>query len=782
MLMSLREHKDYPYEAKRLQTTVDYIDFVLGSTEQNKDAFKSNIRQAMEELDFLDSSQSYINILTNAKLMEMAEKSFRSLDRVRNKPYFCRIDFKPEGSDQADKIYIGKTSLFRHDNHQPIIVDWRSPIANMYYEERLGPASYESEAGTFQGELMLKRQYTIDNAELEDIRDIDVTARDELLQESLGTTNDHRLKDIVATIQAEQNRVIRADMYKPLIVQGVAGSGKTTIAMHRIAYFIYTYAEHFDPDSFMIIAPNRLFLNYISDVLPELGVENVQQTTFIDFVQSSIGSKYKITDTEKKLLAFISHDSAQTDQNELSLMKWESRFKGSLEFKMAIDRFLEQWESKFLPEGDFMLGDHMIYASADVRRLFHQDYKYLPMYKRVEQIKKVLSSHLKMRKKEILRQTEDIFDDKMESARYRHRDMEKRRSVIIRLMDEKEKALAELERSSKTVLKAFMDRFPKMTLFDVYKAMFEEEQGRSLLADIIADRERVEYLCAKSVARLSGKSFELEDTGALLYLQHRLFGVKGKQSVRNVVIDEAQDFSPFQVMALKTYLDTSLFTILGDLSQGIHAYRGVQDWREIMDGIFGSENCSYVTLERSYRTTVEIMDLANEVIKKANLPDAILAKPVVRHGQRPDYRIYEDETLLLPSLSEAIRKAKDEGLKSVAVIGKSMHDCNKIMKALKKDKLSSAVKLLSGKEEIRSTDINVVPSYIAKGLEFDAVFIVNLDEMYIADDLDLKLLYVAMTRPLHRLSLFAMEGRLPVLEQVNSEFLTRNGSGSVRVV
>lgn len=230
-LMSINNHPDKKEETQRLDYTKEYIDQVIGATDENKEKYKGNIKQAMEDLDYLDSSLSYINILTNAKFLEMSEKDYHNLERIKDKPYFCRIDFKPKISGEKEKLYIGKTSLYRREDHYPLIVDWRSPIANLYYEGRLGEITYKSEVGEFEGDLCLKRQYIIENGELQEIQDIDITTRDELLQKSLSGSTDNRLEDIVSTIQTEQNQVIRADMDRPLIVQGVAGSGKTTASL-----------------------------------------------------------------------------------------------------------------------------------------------------------------------------------------------------------------------------------------------------------------------------------------------------------------------------------------------------------------------------------------------------------------------------------------------------------------------------------------------------------------------------------------------------------------------
>jgi DNA helicase-2/ATP-dependent DNA helicase PcrA len=762
--MSKQQHPDYPYEIKRLRATMDYIEHVLDTTEEYKNSYSSNIRQAMVDLDFLDSSQSYINVLTNTKLLEMADKSFRSLSHIRKKPYFCRIDLRSESHTTAEKIYIGKASLFRRDNHLPIIIDWRSPVANLYYEGRLGSVQYEAEQGTVHCELILKRQYSIEEGQLEDIRDIDVTARDELLQTSLQGSNNQRLKDIVSTIQAEQNRIIRADMYRPLIVQGVAGSGKTTIALHRIAYFIYTNADRFDPDSFMILAPNRLFLNYISDVLPELGVDNVVQSTFPEFVQSCIGTKYKMNDTEGKLITLL---DSSVDSEARAHVMWTSGFKGSLAFQQVLDQYIQVILVNLLPKNDFKIGSHTIYPASTMQRMLVEDYRYLPIYKRLDSLKKVLQNHLNIQKNKILKQIEDDYDNQMESVRHKYSDMDQRRPIIIKLMDEKEQALLEIEKLSKHALKHYMDQFPKDDVFKHYTELFNNEHNRDILIRVIQDESKVDFLCRESVSLLHNKRYEIEDTGALLYLQYALWGTKEPLTIRSVVIDEAQDFSLFQILALRTILNTSLLTVLGDLAQGIHGYRGMNNWEDLNSGVFEQMNAQYVTLENSYRTTIEIMDLANQIITQSSTPDLVLAKPVVRHGDKPVISEFNDLPKLALSLLENIQKVKSEGHRSIAIITKTIRDAKTVRMVLQK-MANFPITILSGKEEIRTSDINIIPSYLAKGLEFDVVFIVNVHECYTVDDLDIKLLYVAMTRPLHKLSILCLSGTIQPLEVMRS--------------
>lgn len=408
--MALKEHPDYMEEKNRLNYIVKYVESSIEAAENNRKYLREDTRQAFIDLDPTDSSLSYSRIMLNTEFLDSLKKNYDGLVKAKKKPYFCRIDFIPDGSSNTNKLYIGKTSLSRAEDDAPVIIDWRSPVASVYYDGRLGRVSYETPEGETSGELKLKRQYTINDSRLENIMDVDVTTTDNFLQEALGENKDNRLKDIVSTIQAEQNEIIRADIDSPLIIQGAAGSGKTTIALHRIAYLIYTYEETFDPDSFLIIAPNKLFLNYISEVLPELGVEEVTQTTFFDLVKDLSGIKYKLAGTDEKLEMFIKMDDGENVREKKHLVKM-SEFKCSLEFRDIIDNYVSFLEENFCPDVDFYLEDYVIYNADEIRYMFLTDLSYIPICKRINEIKKTLTNKLKMDKVSIIEQVEEYYEE-----------------------------------------------------------------------------------------------------------------------------------------------------------------------------------------------------------------------------------------------------------------------------------------------------------------------------------------------------------------------------------
>ncbi|MCC5912119.1 MAG: AAA family ATPase [Clostridiaceae bacterium] len=473
-------------------------------------------------------------------------------------------------------------------------------------------------------------------------------------------------------------------MEVPLIVQGVAGSEKTTIALHRIAYFIYTYEKIFDPENFMIIAPNKLFINYISEVLPELGVEDVKQTTFIDFMEELDGKKYKMVDAGEKLTALIQGEKTG-DKDQLKWLKWIAAFKGSMEFKDLLDNYIRDLEELYMPEEDFTLHGHVIIAKEAIHHMLLQEFNYLPLYKRTDELKKTLRNQLKQFKEKILKETEEDYDHRIEAIRSKIDNLEERRQKTVPLMEERDIKLETIKKDAKTLVNNYIKSFPKTDLFEIYKELMTQESLLEKYGGRNLPTEGAHHLSKQTKGLLDRKRIELEDYAPLVYLKHRLFGFKEKLQVNSVVIDEAQDFNLFQFHVLKVILKTNMFTLLGDISQGIHSYRGIQDWEEVREKVFYERESNYITLVQSYRTTIEVMNLANEVIDKLTNPEIVLAKPVIRHGDKPEIREFSEKEPLLEALQEKLQKLKGN-YKSIAIIGKTEKECEMIKKYLDKEK------------------------------------------------------------------------------------------------
>lgn len=724
--------------------------------QEEKEKLKEIIQKIEAEEEIIEHTLS--NSDKNFKLEDMAKatllqsyfKKLEDIKKIKDKPYFARMDFR-EDSKELEKFYIGKISLLDNKTAYPIIVDWRAPIANLYYEGKIGKAEYECLGEKINGEIELKRQYIIEDQRLQKYVNINVTGNDELLQNALEEKADDRLKNIVATIQDEQNKIIRADINSPLIVQGVAGSGKTTIALHRIAYLIYNYEKEFKPEEFMIIAPTRFFLNYISNILPDLGVDDVKQCTFEDFAYDVIGKKLKISDNNEKLVIIVNKEFDSINNGKIDVMVKESKFKTSINFKKIIDDYLKQIEDNYIPKCDFKFMEKTIMSYNDIDYLFKHTYKMYNFTARINEIEKHLIAELNKASIKII---EDLKAER--SGKIKDLVGEER----INLYDEYDKIIKCLEKGQKKISREYLSQIPKMDCVKYYMDFIENYLQNS--------NEVFEYLKKNIINNLKKNEIAFEDLAPLMYIQIKVFGIKEKCKIKHVVIDEAQDYGEFQFDVLKTILNSNSMTILGDIAQGVHYYRGIENWKRFIDVEFKDTKTVYTTLQKTYRTTKEIMDIANSVINK--LPDyekeyIVLGEPVINRKNSIDIKKCSDFKELITNINNRINVHLEQQYKSIAIIGKDMNECEKIEKKL--SKLRSDVKLIKGKDSEYNSGISIVPSYLAKGLEFDCVIIADASKSkYINDSLDIKLLYVTITRAMSKLDIFYIEELSELLDCV----------------
>ncbi|TDL30473.1 DNA helicase [Jeotgalibacillus sp. S-D1] len=752
---SSQQHPDYKNELDRLIFTRLYIDQALTTSKESAGSAREHLKEAYETLDSLDSSLSYMNLLTGASLLQMSTDQTKRLESVYDKPYFARIDYQ-KTDETKEELYIGKASLHNPENQSQIIVDWRSPIANVYYDGRLGDVEYEVNGETTRGYLSLKRQYQIEKGELLTISDVDLTTTDELLQQSLSGTADNRLTEIVSTIQKEQNDIIRAPLNRPVIVQGAAGSGKTTIALHRISYFLYVNSETFHPSNLMILAPNQLFIEYISEVLPELGVDKIKQTTLIEYMKGAIGQNLRILDPVKKLVSLIEQDE-QSEQ-----VKWLSQFKGSLEFMQIIDSYLIMVENSLAPKEDVMLEKFRIVRGSRLHSLFLNDYDYLPVYKRFDKIKGVIQNHLRTKKKHVIKKIEDVYDEALDKALYGIRNDKKRRKKVTFIMDTKAARVEGIKKEARSTVRKYMKTFDKLTAAELYKELMSSPE---LLESAAPDmsKKQILMLTEHSAALFSKRCWELEDLAPIYYIHGRLYGLDDEWKVKSVFIDEAQDYSYFQLASLRRILETSLFTIVGDLAQGIHSYRGMREWQVVEKEIFTEAH--YYTLQKSYRTTIEIMNAANDILSQMDEP-LPLVEPVVRKGDKPAFHQVSKDRLI-HQMEKDILSLRKENLKAIAIIGKTPDECKQIFALFRFSSIE--VQLISEHEDLKKDHVTILPAHLSKGLEFDAVLLPTLTEHYKENELDRKLLYVAMTRAMHRLFMYSPQPENLLIHHVGKD-------------
>lgn len=727
------KHPDFEQEQHYLHHARNYMDIILQDSARDLKTAQDNIRTSIADLDYLDSSLSYLNILANARFFEMARSQQDSLLAVQNKPYFARIDFQRDGAAETEQLYIGKTSLFHRETHEPIIVDWRSPIANVYYDGRLGDLTYDVRGEENSGHLHAKRQYKIEQGQLLDIRDIDLTTTDELLQEALEGKADVRLTEIVSTIQKEQNEIIRAHLKQPIIVQGAAGSGKTTIALHRISYFLYTMGDHFKAEQLMILAPSKLFIGYIGDVLPELGVDKICQTTYSEYVCNALKLKVKLANPNEALEHLI--EASHTTE------AWLPKLKGSLHYKELLDRYVHRLELEIAEQfEDVFLEKYRLIRKARLKKLFLEDFAYMPLEKRLERIKKVLQADVKRKEKAVYQALSDRYEATLDKILNGIRDKEKRRRLIFQYTAERDERLPQIKQQAKTAASSYMRRFKKINVKTMYRELVTNPLLLAEIAPELTIDEQAQFIAAHKKERWS-----VDDLAAVYYLAARIKGISEEWQMKVVFIDEVQDYSLMQLSALQAGLETDMFTMVGDLAQGIHSYRSLNEWQSVQQ-LF--PRATYTTLQKSYRTTIEIMDVANEVLSQME-EELPLVEPVVRHGEKPVF--IQQQAFSVQTVVQQEQLLRQQGFRSIALICKTSEEAAQYAQLLNAE--GYAVQLLTETSELDQAQLLIVPSHLAKGLEFDAVMVAAFEIAFYNRALDRKLLYVALTRAMHHLTL-----------------------------
>lgn len=601
----------------------------------------------------------------------MLEEKFRlesqisSIERAKNTPYFARIDF--ESKTNNEKCYIGKLGVQDYDSNI-ITVDWRAPISSLYYDSNIGKCSYETPDGLIEGNLTLKRQYTIENSKLMNFNDVDTVTNDELLKPYLSVSADNRLKNIVSTIQSEQNKIIREKLGKNLVIQGVAGSGKTTVALHRIAYLVYNNRDLYKSSDYMVIGPNKFFVNYISAILPDLDVNKVSEYTIEEVFEKYVDEDYIINNNLDKI---IDYDNI-------------SKIKTSLELKSKIDEYFKTIE--ILPNEDFKIKDEEIISKSIVKELYSEiNPKYYKSIKsKIDRLILLLNKYVDTNKESI---TTNLI----------------KRKVSGKVINE-----------FKNNINIYLKKYFKVLNLKIKKIYID------ILKNLNIDTKEI-----------INNKIDVEDIPPLIYIRYLLIGDSIFDNYKHIVIDEAQDYGEFAFYVLNKIFKNATFSIYGDLAQSLYSYRSIDNW-ECLNMVF--KDLEILKLNKSYRTTIEIMEEANKINKKLNLTEAI---PVIRHGDKVDYT---DKDLVY-----LINKLK-ENYKTIAIITKTQYEADNLYTTLK-DKID--INLINKNNLNYDNSINILPSYLSKGLEFDSVIIV--DSFNKQNTIDLKLLYVSMTRALHKL-------------------------------
>ncbi|HML47164.1 MAG TPA: RNA polymerase recycling motor HelD [Clostridia bacterium] len=728
------EHSDAPQEQRHLQSALQHIVAETSLLELDTEQAAEDAKRKR-----IESGGAFSDELAVAELIYAHRaQSLHNLHLARKQPYFTRVDFIPDDENNAKTYYIGKWGVIRAATLEQVVIDWRAPVANLYYSGQIGPMHYQAPDGEIRGELTLKRQLTVEDGELKSIFDTDVVSKDVYLQSVLGEISSDRLREVVSTIQVEQNDVIRFSADRPLVVQGVAGSGKTTIALHRIAYLLYARRDKLLPQHMMILAPNPIFLDYISAVLPDLGVDQVVQTTFSMLMSSVLGKAMPRLEAADRLEEMLA-DTPETREAKARLL----RFQGSLRFRAILQAFVEDLERRIVPEGELRFGPVSLYTHEQLQHIFLVELKPFPFLRRMEEIPKYLKKSLRPALERVIAWLENECARRADQLLDSLPDGPERRSRMIALYDSRDQRVKEAKESAKAYVKQAMTAWPKLDLLEVYRMFWESAEKLPLQE---SERPLFDELASQILPLLEKKRARIGDLAPLCFLHRHIAGLP-RLNNRHVVIDEAQDFSPFQFQMLRDLVGHDSFTIVGDLMQGVHAYQGLQNWQEILQPVFGRD-AELKRLQTSYRNTVEIMHYASRVPSVLPTPGQVLAKPVLRHGPEPLLRACSPGEWM-DALVRQVESLRAEGFHSIAILERTAARSKALFQDLPKN---LHARLLQAEDVSYAGGILVAPAALIKGLEFDAVIMADVSaSQFPKDTLHARLLYVCLTRPLHRL-------------------------------
>lgn len=623
------------------------------------------------------------------------DKKLKELTILKESPYFGRVTFNDLEFDQKDTLYVGRFGVTPEGSYEPVIVDWRAPVASLFYHGSLGEASYTSPDGPIKCDIEGRRQIIVKKGELKGVFDSAIDVKDDILQMVLSNNSSDKLKDVIMTIQQEQDEIIRKERTSNIVVNGVAGSGKTTIALHRVAYLLYNHRKELE-DKVLILGPNGIFMEYISQVLPSLGEVGVKQETFASFALKEIDSELYIMSFDKYLEKILSEDKEFIE---------DAKYKNSYEIIKDLDNLVKEMDKDYFHVEDVKYFSDLVISKEEIEEMFNKHYEYMPLFRRSEKIKRIILSKIKDKRDEkVWELNEEIRKEKEkltpEELLIEENNLEFRRKLRIR-------EIVKEVMDSRAKLDSWISREDVLDIYDRFNG--------------------------------NKKEYTINDLAPILYLAIKLEGKKATKDYRHVVIDEAQDYSPLQFKVVRELTGTKYFTVVGDVNQRLIKYSDLAPMMEL-GKIFDDVDPEIYNLNKSYRSTYEIMEYANKYLDE----DRII--PIVRHGKPVEEIEFHNNEELSESIIQSLKEFSNEGLESIAIITRDKEELEKVYNLI-----SNKVHLVKfDNEDVLYKGGNVIiPSYFAKGLEFDGVIIV--DNGSSKDENEDLIKYIMSTRALHRL-------------------------------
>lgn len=720
-----------------------------------------------------DFAETFYSIKQQEAVLSERERSHRlrlqrwkSMKRLLPSPYFGRFDFQEDDLSFSEQIYIGVSSFVDVDGMSFLVYDWRSPIASMYYDYSLGASTYETPGGQITGTMTLKRQYQIQGGQLQNVFDTSLTIGDELLQQVLGKGADTQMRSIVATIQKEQNEIIRNDKSRMLIVQGAAGSGKTSAALQRAAYLLYKHRDRIKADQIVLFSPNPMFNSYVSTVLPELGEENMQQTTFQAYLEYWLGSTFRLEDSFEQLEYVMTSDFSQGFEARMNGMK----YKASEAFLQALQCYA-MWLGK---EGMLFRGiryqDHELITAEQIKSQFNSYDSSIRLANRVVRLQEWLLQELTLlerKEREALWVQDEL--DSLDNEQYAEAYNEllkkyEREEADFDFTEREEKLLGRMVVKERfKPLRQDVKRLLFIDSIGLYDQLFCDDATYRIMTNETEVPEQWQEICNQTKEKLSRLELFYEDATPFLFLKELVEGARTNTEVRHIFVDEGQDYSMFQYEFLKKLFPRARMTVLGDFGQAIFTQSmNLHEADSPLIRLYGEAETSRFFLDRSYRSTREIVEFT-----KAMLPGGEAIVPFERSDRKPLLSKLSSNDNRATRIIEDLAALKAEGFDSIAVITKTAVESREAYDALTTQGCE-ALRLITKETLTFDRGTTVIPAYLAKGVEFDAVLIYDASSQAYSRESERKLFYTACTRAMHRLLLYTTGEWTPFIQVLDT--------------
>ena len=629
--------------------------------------------------------------------IENAHYDISFYEKLKNSPYFARVDFTPNRTGRKQEIYIGLKTLQERDTYNTLVCDWRAPIASLFYDDfNSSDAYFNAPSGVMEGKLSLKRQYKFQNGELKGFVNSDIKIDDDILRDVLGENTHEHLRVIVNSIQREQNKAIRYSDSKNLIVYGPAGSGKTSVGFHRIAYLLYRNRKELVSSEIVMFSNNDIFSSYVADIIPELGEMPINYSSFYNIFKAEL-SEYSVLDYYDLANSLINGDVLRKKN---AVLKYDEKF---------ID-YLKVHAENYLPEfKDVTLYDEVIISKDDILDRYVSDSENAPSARAerlVSFVNGVIDEYFIEHKEEIY-ETIDLESsiDEDTSKLYKMKRRELKHNVGRTL---RECVLADPVKIYINILENYVNTIGSGA--DVLKLTKENLEKR-----ILDFPDALGVVFTKCVM---GESAVLN-------------------GVKHILIDEAQDLSLLQHRIILTMFPRAKYTLLLDTNQAINPEINSVS----VEKLASLYNANSLYLNRSYRSTEEINTLALSLLPEEKNYDIF-----TRNGEEVQYKKGENE------FKQTLKEYNEKSL-SVAIITKTIEEARELHKELIKE--FPSIRLCDNKSCVLSEAPIIMPLVLTKGLEFDSVIVFNKNNGFSGEN-NKPYLYMAVTRALHRLTISEM--------------------------